>query len=728
MQAGGAHSASDIAANLDCYLTAGGNPAYDVKRWSAKSLAHCHWHYLVMLGGLDFVRVGSVTGADKPPGKLVEPLVLAARRGWAWSRDPRFAWVIRHSAGREKESDAEWTSIERAAAQVPRAPWLDNRSRFLESWAGILESGLEHDDYRFRRAVAVRAGVCAAEGPGDIFDLNVTAHGVPMTQAPGQRSGYLKPDEHYSRIYNSVEVDGRTHNGYAWTSSLTDTEGAAYMNLTGVPPPRVSLYRRQVALVDVDEGQGSRKLTPEEQQPDAELPRDVQTANSYVFDVFRVSGGKLHTYCFHATVDDDFQWNARNIRPVEHLPKSDAVGTDAEYLSLFARSEHKKFAGDCPTVFEATWRMNRESARTPGSEQRMLGRNYDPKAPRKFTRLHVLGVADARALRADTVCEQFNYRWTNALIQRRGDEGLNSAFAALIEPYCGEPFITECRLLEIAENDADAQRASAVEVRTRNGHTDLLFADGRPERTRTVGAARLAAEFAAVSRDAQGVRLATLTGGTLLQTPEVTLKPAQRERTARVTAVDYGAQTVTLDQAWPGVTAGRVFEIGTPAHTTAYTSSAVAPAAGGCVLTLDRGADYYRSRIEHVDADKGEVECSLHYPFSTRPGLSAEIVASNEAQTKFWRAQCLGQGRFRLTGAPVAAEDFGAERVLRLWEYGVGDNVRQSTFVSLRRLEAGRYELRADVDVEVTLGGATRQVTVSELENAGGRLTWRVGQ
>ena len=43
-------------------------------------------------------------------------------------------------------------------------------------------------------------------------------------------------------------------------------------------------------------------------------------------------------------------------------------------------------------------------------------------------------------------------------------------------------------------------------------------------------------------------------------------------------------------------------------------------------------------------------------------------------------------GKFRLMGAPVKKDSFGKANALRLWEYGVGDTVRQSTFASVRRI------------------------------------------
>ena len=74
-----------------------------------------------------------------------------------------------------------------------------------------------------------------------------------------------------------------------------------------------------------------------------------------------------------------------------------------------------------------------------------------------------------------------------------------------------------------------------------------------------------------------------------------------------------------------------------------------------------------------------------------------------------------GGSAFALRGTPVRAADLDPAHSLRLWEYGVGDTVRQSTFVNLRRVAAGEYELTGDVDVEVTLGGKTQRVTSAEL-------------
>ena len=64
-----------------------------------------------------------------------------------------------------------------------------------------------------------------------------------------------------------------------------------------------------------------------------------------------------------------------------------------------------------------------------------------------------------------------------------------------------------------------------------------------------------------------------------------------------------------------------------------------------------------------------------------------------------------------LSGRPVTEADFGPEKVLRLWEYGPGDMVRQSTCASVERVAPDVLQL--DADVEVTLGLKAAIVEIS---------------
>ena len=64
-----------------------------------------------------------------------------------------------------------------------------------------------------------------------------------------------------------------------------------------------------------------------------------------------------------------------------------------------------------------------------------------------------------------------------------------------------------------------------------------------------------------------------------------------------------------------------------------------------------------------------------------------------------------------MTGAAVSQAAFGKANVLRLWECGVGDRVRQSTSVSVRRVADGVFEASADVAVSVGLRGGKMETS-----------------
>ena len=696
--------AARVAEALDLYLAAAGNPRFDLSDQSRypKPVAHAYWRIENVVAGQDFLRIGDVCGPDKVPGHTLRKLDFA-RPAWRWTRDPKFAFILEHYLGRKAMSDREWAEVEEASGQCPRAPWLENRSRVLPMWAGVLEAGTEHDDPRFRRAAYLRVGYGMGHHHDDTFDLQIVAHGLPMTIDGGQRPGYASPGDRTTRIHNTVEVDGRGHRDHSWVTALADHRGARYLAATAVPPPGATLFRRQIALIDVDEPSTPRKLTPEQQKPFAVLPKAGGTANSYVFDTFRVAGGTRHTYCFHGPLHDDFQWNAQDIA-------APTGGSDAaDYLSMFKIKPELSFVGTALESFVATWRMALQVPGPGAGEKEMLGKSYDPSSPRKFTRLHLLGAGGSRALRSQAVCRRWKYDYTNVMVQRKADAGreLESVFAAIVEPYVGEAFIAAVRRLDMDE-------AVAVEVKTTNGHRDLCFSDGRPDQTRTIAEpkVRVSGEFAFVSTDQQGLRLATMAGGKLLDTPQIRIEAGAAVRRAKVIRADYLKKRLWIDQRWPRPAKPMIFEIGLPdtEHRTTYTAVDVEPADGGSAITVQRGADVYRSEILSVTPDR-VVKCTLKPLSSCVRGNQKGWVASNEAMTRFWRAESLGDGAFRLSGEPVSLEAFGDERVLRLWEYGSGDTVWQRTSVSCRRSAPGLFALEADTAVKVSLPGRSAQIS-----------------
>jgi hypothetical protein len=721
---------------VERYVAAGGDPKRRLSDPAVfpKPLAQAYWQLNTIVGGADFARIGDVCGPDKAPyATAAQRLEIASRSGWKLSADPRFAWILANVFGRKLEPAAEWAKITAAAHAVKRAPWLDLPTRHVENWFTVLETGLQHDDYRFRRAAYLRTGVGHGHAHCDALDLQFVAFGMPMTVDGGQRSGYSKPNDRCTRTHNVVEVaraervaDDFGHGAYGWPTAVSDAPGARYVQAVSPPPRGAKLYRRQLALLDVDEGKGSEPLSVELQRPRAKLKPGITPGSSYLFDVVRVAGGQIHSYGFHGPVNDQFEWNAANPQPVAH--QRPAAGSDetkdAGFLALFEGAPESKQAGDCPEVFEATWRASREGE--IGTEQQMLGAHFDPSAPRKFTRLHLLGATGLRALKADVVTtpqSPVQYRFTQTMAVKRDPAGKQqSAFAAIIEPFAGEPFLASQKLLPVEGNENDALRAIAVEVQTKNGRTDLCFADGRPEKVRQVSSAecRVSGEFGYVSKDSEGLRLATLTGGTLLETPDLKLAVNVREHAAKITRVDYLKKTFWTDQPLPADSAGRVFEIGVPGCPTSYTIASVASEGPGSRVTVTRGADFYRSRLIRVVANPPEAGGAL--ALSAGRDCIAGMTLSNDTLTKSWRIKENRGNDFFLDG-PVSEADFAPSGALRVWEYGVGDAVRLASFAAVRRVAPGVYELAAATDVELALRGqAVRKITAEELRRSHGAV------
>jgi len=225
-----------VAASLDRYLQTGGSREFDLSDRSRypKPVAHAYWRLENVVAGGDFLRIGDVCGPDKVPGHTLRDLGFA-RSGWRWTRDPRFAFILKHYLGRDRESDTEWREIERAAATKSRAAWLDLRSRVLPMWAGVLESGTQHDDYRFRRAAYLRLGFGTGHHHYDALDLQLVAHGLPMTIDGGQRPGYSTPGDRTTRVHNVVHVDGDRAYGHTWATALCDHDGARYLAAAAAP-------------------------------------------------------------------------------------------------------------------------------------------------------------------------------------------------------------------------------------------------------------------------------------------------------------------------------------------------------------------------------------------------------------------------------------------------------------------------------------------------------------
>lgn len=721
-------SASVQAHSLEMYTQAMGPTQFDMLNFDnyPKVLRSLYWPIDMIYAANQYPRTGDVSG----PGSTGLSFLTAAYNmqafdsGWKWTKDPQFAAVLSLLSSAKSYSPEAWAEIQAAAANVKRLPWMDNRSRVVPDWAAILETGQQSDDFRDRSGVTLRTGRGWGHHHHDTLDLQLSAYGLPLILDAGQRPSYTKPPSRASYLHNLVTVDGKNGFDYTWIRNVSDNPGVQYLLAQAGEPAGNIQTVRQTALIDVAEAKDLKPLKLSEQFSGGMIRKDKHDAASYVIDVVRTPPpGKVHRYNFHAMINDQFEWNASDITK---LGKDFQGGSYSVYPDM-------NEAGIAPQNFQATWRMRRETTPTnrQGVEKNFLGRNFDPQSPAKFIRLHLLDVQGLAVDRAEAamIKSPGESHWTVIGVSAKDEAKKGNVFAGIIEPYMGTPIIASAKLLNITDNEDNWQRAVAYTIKTVHGHNDLVFADGLPEKQRQVGEVKLAAQFATLSQDAQGLRMASITGGTLLDSALVKIKVSTAKHTGTITAVNYLKRQITLDTLWPERSSRLVVEVGGANRMTHYNLTAInnptSSASGessvsGSTLTTLSGADFYYAAIEAINPANGTVTGSLPLAPAPAIGETKDYTASNAAGTKFWRANISGANLFYLKGEhPVNDAAFAPEKAIRLWEYGVGDTVVQTTSVSIKRQDAATYQLRATADATFQLRGISAQVSMDEGK------TWR---
>ena len=81
---------------VEDYMATGGKAPVDLRdvRRFPKASSAAYWFLDTRMAGVYFPRIGDVTGPDKTYGSWFDRIPPAARRGWRWTKDPKFAWVL----------------------------------------------------------------------------------------------------------------------------------------------------------------------------------------------------------------------------------------------------------------------------------------------------------------------------------------------------------------------------------------------------------------------------------------------------------------------------------------------------------------------------------------------------------------------------------------------------------------------------------------------------------
>lgn len=505
-------------------------------------------------------------------------------------------------------------------------------SRLLGGFATtILESGPATNPLA-RRAVGLYAGIGRGHAHQDCLNIEVFAHGCRVAPDLGGRhegKNHGSPNMRWNKVHNVVEVDGRnfeneyagsTVSGTGWNTAFSPRPGSQYMahRARATSHPEVTLYSRQTALIDADD------------------------RNSYLFDVFRVRGGSVHTYCFHGgrASNDDFTVNA----PLAPATSSNAL----EYLRKHFEGTRRE--GVVPDVLQADWTLE------PGLQKHYQGPAGDPAA-RVTTRLHLFDHKGASLYTGNAFSEMYAYNFPMLYVRSAAAaSNRESVFPVLLEPFAGTAFILSRRALAVKGGKPGADAPVAVEVTLAGGLTDTLFAgSGQDGLLDAGGAMQTAGRFAQVRRDSQGPALAHLAGGTELRADGIALTLSVPRYEARIETVDYAAQTFTLKGTWPArLLKGAAALIENPDHHEAFVLESLENGAGGSTrVKHEKTALYYQSTVLNANEKEGWLETEIEPPvFGCDSRFIDGTTAGNEKQDKAWKVTFEESDRWMAIGFP----------------------------------------------------------------------------
>jgi hypothetical protein len=714
------------------------------------------------------LAVGDVGGPyGRPEGHALD--YDKALTIWILTQDPRAAWLLVNEFGRRGQTDQEWAELVNAAGST-RNPVLHTASRVLGGFGvGILESGTNFTNARHKTALQLRTGFGVGHSHYDALDLNLFSMGLRMANDYGQRNEgdlFTAPPDNTSYTHNVVEVDGYVHpwrgeNGVppgsftqsgAWVNAFKPGVGVQFMSGEAVSAthPNVSLFRRDVALIDRDENFDLSS---------------TGTPPAYVFDVFRVQGGKWHTWSFHGADSGiepgGFLVNGRE--PAEFMTRvaSNRDTISSSYLRKHAND--RKFESPAGDRIDAIWRLSRTASttrecnvdgtcldvRTVAAEPNMMGASYDAASPRKYTKATLFGRAGDTLLVGNLFSAYYKMNIPNLYVQNRQpiqDYALmaekENVYPALIEAYSGTPFITSSRVLSVAPNENDARKGVALEALTADGARDILFSDGRDTLRSVEGGLSVSGRFAYVS-DKSGVQRLRLVQGRQAHYGGLSLKPAATKYTATIKSVDYRSQRITTHEKLPlGVLDGQQFYIYNPQHHTSYRVTRVEDAgpSAGSVLIYDKPADVGNWDVASVTA--GGITSKDRMVMGDVANRSAGLTVVNEAGDKTWKMEYQGGNSdgyiYGLNGEATTAEDHtdqdGDGRVsVLVYDFGAGDTVEVPTYADLKKISSSEYQFSGDVQTEITLlgsgslwafvSGSWKNITLPGMSGPTGRLS-----
>lgn len=594
--------------------------------------------------------------------------------------DPRYAKVAAPSPGGGNAMFEKDPGAEARRVIQEQGTDLSLQTRNLAGFGlGILERGRGDSG----RALSLWYG---SSGGGhshrDRLNLELWAHGASL--APD--FGY---PEHWTQPRNVEWISNTTsHN-----TVLVNAEGQPEAGWNGPGSGYLTLFKRSPALdvIEAEGGAAYKGIVSKYRRLTALI--DCSAGGGYALDIFRVQGGKQHDYLFHGNhADFTFAGGELSAPDTKGTVAGPDVPPETEYegkLSGFQFLYNPQRATP-PGVWSGTWRLRNQDiglrlTMLPGCAQEAIVADGDPPwhsgGPVKF------------------------------IVARNRGDNLSSTYAAVLEPFRGQPGLDVTRLQpREADPDFVAVRVQGMGVT----HTLLCSPAETAGKLRQVeGGFSFAGQVGFVAaRDGITERM-LLTNGTELSCGKMQLRGAGPLR-GRVKGMDYQGNAVIVDQDLSAGAAlvGETVVFGNEKRHSNYEIKGVEKrAAGWAILLGDTITDVCQCEVKEIDPAKRTLKTDTPILLYTNGLEFPGMTFVNEARTASCRVEAFDAightgvntppfgGVATLAGTPDLRGTFtdanGDGRTeFYVYEFGPGDSFEIANSAYAERLNPWAFRLQ----------------------------------
>ena len=570
------------------------------------------------------------------------------------SGEPRHAWLLANLNKNDSPAVLK-------AAETVKDPIMHNISRVVPDWLAVVEENSDSTNPLEKTAMMMRLGCGRGHSHNDYLDLNLFGMGLPLAVDLACRN-----EGHYWSRPTAIA-------NYVHNHAMTCPEDNPY-KATQDGEPWLRAFEPPLIRASYLNGKGTEKL-----ERDTVLVQDGKQEQYYALDIQRLTGGGFHTWSFHGCESHELQLNV----PME---------TAENHKWLSRPLENTRKSGKATDSVQAVWTMTRETKEFPHTfegggiiktvacEQAVLGDKFNASLPPVYVRATLLGRTGDEVLQGNAYSQQYAYCFPFLWIQNSGNDRRTTVYPAIYDWYRGNTPVVKTAELVSKDNPV------VVKVTTNSGQIDTFTQSGEA--------------FSIVSRDAQGLRLARLSGGKELKDGDLEIKADIAKYSTAVIAIDYAKRTLATKDPLPPNPRVTIGSAGNHRYLDLKGS--------GTQFTFKDDLLIQEGVIQKVQIKGDQVEIdSTPEIFQANAGnrkLAGFTVVLKGTEWQFKGGKVISKPSGAILKPEIFKNANGGYGKTKIYEIGLNDTVELLADVDIRRTEKG-YEIKANAKGEVKITG-----------------------